>query len=90
MAEQTIGPERRHVLEVYCKCLRRAERRIIIAGQIVNGRPVDLTRFQVQGSLIRHAVDCIRKRGIMGHGSALIKLQIARSRYSVELAGLPW
>lgn len=90
MSQQPVGPERKHLLEVYCKCLRRAERRIVMAGQIANRRPVDLSRYKVQGSLIRHAAWCIEKRGVMAHGSALMKLQIARSRYAAELDGLPY
>lgn len=82
------GPQRKHLLEVYCKCLRRAERRIVLAGQIANRRHVDLTRYEVQGPLIRHAARCIQKRGVMAHGSALMKLQIARSRFAAELEGL--
>ena len=85
-----VGPERKHLLETYCKCLWRAERRIILAGQIANGRPVDLTWYEVQGPLIRHAAACIKKRGVFAHGSALIKLQIARSRFAAELEGHPF
>lgn len=61
-----------------------------MAGQIANGRAVDLSRFQVQRPLILHAAKCINRRGVMAHGSALMKLQIARSRYAAELEGLPF
>lgn len=88
MSKESIGPERICLLETYDKCLRRAERRIIIGGQIANGRTVDLTKYHVQRPMILHIASVIRQRGVMAHGSALIRLQIARSKYARELEGL--
>lgn len=85
-----LTPDRMHLLETYCKCLRRAERRIVLAGQIANACAVDLTNFHLQRPLIEHAAKCIRVRGVFGHGSALMKLQIARSRFAAELEVHPF
>lgn len=88
VSKKPLTPDRKHLLELYCKCLRRAERRIIIAGHIANARGVDISSFRVQRPLIEHIAGCIKRRGVMPYGSALLKLQIARSRYAAELEGL--
>ena len=89
-SKPSLGPERIHLLETYCKCLRRAERRIKIAGQIVNGARPSLANFQWQRPLIEHAAQCMRERGFSGHASALVMLEIKRSRFAIELEGLEY
>jgi hypothetical protein len=88
MSQQSIGPERICILEAYVKCLKRAERRIILGGQIANDRTVDLQKYHVQKPMILHIAATIRQRGIEGHGTALLRLQIARSKYARELEGI--
>ena len=90
MSEKSIGPEEKKRLEVYVKCLRRAERRIIMGGQMANGRPVDLTNFPFQRYMIEHIKRCIKSRGVLAHGQALMRLQIKRSRIAAQLEGLTW
>jgi hypothetical protein len=90
MSRKPLTPNRKHLLEVYSKCIARAARRIIIGGQIANYRGVDLNRFNRQRPLIQHIADCIRSRGIVSYATALMKLHIARSRCEAELAGLEW
>jgi hypothetical protein len=88
MSKESIGPERIRLLETYVKCLKRAERRIKLAGYIAQGGHPNIENYFVQRPLILHIAACVKARGIMGHGSALMCLQIARSKYARELEGL--
>jgi hypothetical protein len=90
MSNERIGPERKCVLEAYIKCLSRAECRIHLAGQIVNRRHVDLSKFHVQRRFIEHAANAMRERGIWKHAEALMLLQIKRSKLTAELEGIEW
>lgn len=87
MSQQSIGPARKKRLELIIAGIKRAERRIVIAGQIANCVPVNLERFFVQRPLIQHAAKLIRERGIVGHASAFMALVIKRSKLQCELEG---
>jgi hypothetical protein len=90
MSQSLPGPERIYYLESYIKGCKSAERRILIAGQRVNGYTVDLTKFFVQKPLILHIEQTMRREGFDKFTRALWLLRLARSKFAMELEGYSW
>jgi len=90
MSKAPLGPERKHQLEAYIKCLKRAERRIIIAGKRSMGIKIDISNFFVQRPLIIHIQSLLSDPRRDGFTTALMALRIKRSRFQAELEGREW
>jgi hypothetical protein len=90
MSAPSIGPARHKLLRTYCACLRRAERRIEIAGHIACGFRYDHDYKIAAQARVKSIIRAMRARGFESYAVARMKLQIARSKYRAELEGKYW
>jgi hypothetical protein len=62
----------------------------VMAGHVANGAIVDLSNFHVQKPMILHLAASMKRNGMTRFTSALLRLQITRSKFAAELEGLLW
>jgi hypothetical protein len=85
-----MTPLRRKQLVAYIACLRKAERRIVLAGHKAYGC-VYQSEYKFANSFrVIHAAKLIKERTFDKYAEAYHKLQYTRSRMQCELDGQQW
>jgi len=85
-----MTPTRRKQLVAYIACLRKAERRITVAGHKAYGF-VYQSEFKFANSFrVQHAAKLIKERTFEKYAEAYHHLQFTRSKMQCELDGQQW
>lgn len=85
MSRKPTTPSREKFLKAYIVCIRRKERSIIMGGRFPLGCPSDMLNDAMQRARVNRIGKRIQKRGFEPYALALSRLQLARSKYQIEL-----
>ena len=87
---QALTPTRKHQLELYVKCLTKAQRRIVAAAQLVQVSSAPSEYKFLNSTHVQSIAKKMRERGCVKYSEAFIRLQITQGHMLAELLGKEW